>query len=239
MDDSQLRREKSLGQMTVKFVHMFLRDQMTPISLEKAAESLQTPEDECDPRRAKTRFRRLYDIANILSALDLIRKETMVKSTGSRFPAFVWVKKVAFSGGNAAASGGAAAAATSIESEAKKRRVSSTTEGNSGLRRTQSARAAAPGSEGSRVPLGRMDVNARITLGPAASGESCAIHRDDARTVLEVATKSMVVASADDVSDVGETKSGLTAQEEMVAHVLGRFRAVAGALLDQDIRSRA
>lgn len=80
------RREKSLGLLTQKFVQLFLVTQAQVVSLEDAARLLL---GECkESAKLKTKVRRLYDIANILSSLNLIEK---THNTENRKPAFRWL----------------------------------------------------------------------------------------------------------------------------------------------------
>lgn len=93
------RKEKSLGVLSQRFVQLFLLAGTTAVSLESAAVQLlgRSPSDsdplavnpaEGDPSKLlKTKVRRLYDIANILSSLNLIEKVHTV----NRKPAFKWL----------------------------------------------------------------------------------------------------------------------------------------------------
>lgn len=93
------RKEKSLGVLSQRFVQLFLLAGSNAVSLEQAAVQLlgRTPSD-ADPlgtspadvnssKLLKTKVRRLYDIANILSSLQLIEKVLTV----NRKPAFRWL----------------------------------------------------------------------------------------------------------------------------------------------------
>lgn len=92
------RKEKSLGVLSQRFVQLFLLAGQTAVSLENAAIQLlgRSPSDS-DPfvspadgdasKLLKTKVRRLYDIANILSSLNLIEKV----HTSNRKPAFKWL----------------------------------------------------------------------------------------------------------------------------------------------------
>jgi transcription factor E2F7/8 len=96
------RREKSLGLLSQRFVRMFLcggvdcgseekneqeeQEEEVCISLEAAARKLLGGSPESS--QLKTKVRRLYDIANILSSLSLIQKTHM---SDSRKPAFKWL----------------------------------------------------------------------------------------------------------------------------------------------------
>ncbi|XP_024403366.1 uncharacterized protein [Physcomitrium patens] len=80
------RREKSLGLLSQKFVQLFLVSQTQVVSLDDAARLLLGG---CkDASKFKTKVRRLYDIANILSSLKLIEKTHIAEN---RKPAFRWL----------------------------------------------------------------------------------------------------------------------------------------------------
>ncbi|EFJ12836.1 hypothetical protein SELMODRAFT_451530 [Selaginella moellendorffii] len=80
------RREKSLGLLSQKFVQLFLISQTQVVSLDEAARVLFGG---CtDPSKLKTKVRRLYDIANVLTSLQLIEK---THGTENRKPAFKWL----------------------------------------------------------------------------------------------------------------------------------------------------
>lgn len=81
------RREKSLGVLSQKFVRLFLNAENGVVSLETAARRLMEG-DVNDDGQLKTKIRRLYDIANILTSLGLIEKTHT--ADGSRKPAFKW-----------------------------------------------------------------------------------------------------------------------------------------------------
>ena len=70
------RREKSLGLLSQKFVQLFLVSRARVVSLEAAARTLLG--SSADSAKLKTKVRRLYDIANILSSLRLIEKTHLV-----------------------------------------------------------------------------------------------------------------------------------------------------------------
>lgn len=93
------RKEKSLGVLSQRFVQLFLLAGVKAVSLDQAAIQLlgRSPCD-ADPlaispaegdasKLLKTKVRRLYDIANILSSLQLIEKV----HTANRKPAFTWL----------------------------------------------------------------------------------------------------------------------------------------------------
>ncbi|KAL2632685.1 hypothetical protein R1flu_004164 [Riccia fluitans] len=85
-EKADCRREKSLGLLSQKFVQLFLVSQTQVVSLEDAARILLG--DSTEACKLKTKVRRLYDIANILSSLQLIEKTHM---TENRKPAFRWL----------------------------------------------------------------------------------------------------------------------------------------------------
>ena len=99
------RREKSLGLLSQKFVQLFLVSRARVVSLEAAARTLLG--SSADSAKLKTKVRRLYDIANILSSLRLIEKTHLVDS---RKPAFRWLGVEKDLAAAAAAADGAAGA---------------------------------------------------------------------------------------------------------------------------------
>ncbi|XP_057422005.1 E2F transcription factor-like E2FE [Lotus japonicus] len=80
------RREKSLALLTQNFVKLFLCSNVEMISLDDAAKLLLG--DAHNTSIMRTKVRRLYDIANVLSSMSLIEK-THTKDT--RKPAFRWL----------------------------------------------------------------------------------------------------------------------------------------------------
>ena len=81
------RREKSLGLLSQKFVQLFLcASDDRIVSLDDAAKTLLGHSN--DTGKLKTKVRRLYDIANILSSLNLIEKTHLADA---RKPAFRWL----------------------------------------------------------------------------------------------------------------------------------------------------
>uniref|UniRef100_A0A9J7XZG2 Transcription factor E2F8 n=1 Tax=Cyprinus carpio carpio TaxID=630221 RepID=A0A9J7XZG2_CYPCA len=85
------RKDKSLRVMSQKFVMLFLVSSPPVVSLEIAAKIL-IGEDHIvdqDKNKFKTKIRRLYDIANVLSSLELIKKVHVTEDRG-RKPAFKW-----------------------------------------------------------------------------------------------------------------------------------------------------
>eukprot|EP01017_Pseudomicrothorax_dubius_P013068 TRINITY_DN1562_c0_g3_i3.p1 TRINITY_DN1562_c0_g3~~TRINITY_DN1562_c0_g3_i3.p1 ORF type:complete len:416 (-),score=102.16 TRINITY_DN1562_c0_g3_i3:826-2073(-) len=83
---ARTKKEKSLGILSTGFIRLFVgwRD---VISLEQAARRLSTNTSNLEENKIKTKIRRLYDIANVFSALGLIKKTSLE----SRKPAFRWV----------------------------------------------------------------------------------------------------------------------------------------------------
>mmetsp|Transcript_5234 Transcript_5234/g.5997 ORF Transcript_5234/g.5997 Transcript_5234/m.5997 type:complete len:160 (+) Transcript_5234:544-1023(+) len=78
------KKKKSLGILCESFIKQFLTWRST-ISLEQAARRIS--DDHIDESKLKTKVRRLYDIANVLAALNLIEKTSL----DTRKPAFKWV----------------------------------------------------------------------------------------------------------------------------------------------------
>ncbi|KAM6158522.1 transcription factor E2F8 [Rhynchocyon petersi] len=85
------RKDKSLRVMSQKFVMLFLVSSPQIVSLEIAAKILigEDHVEDSDKSKFKTKIRRLYDIANVLSSLDLIKKVHVTEERG-RKPAFKW-----------------------------------------------------------------------------------------------------------------------------------------------------
>lgn len=80
------RREKSLGLLTKNFVKLFLCSDADLISLDEAAKFLLG--DGHNSIVMRTKVRRLYDIANVLSSIRLIEK---THQADTRKPAFRWL----------------------------------------------------------------------------------------------------------------------------------------------------
>lgn len=78
------KKKKSLGILCESFIKQFLNWRST-ISLEQAARRIS--DSHIDESKLKTKVRRLYDIANVLAALNLIDKTSLE----TRKPAFKWV----------------------------------------------------------------------------------------------------------------------------------------------------
>ncbi|KAF7819645.1 E2F transcription factor-like E2FF [Senna tora] len=66
------RRDKSLALLTEKFIKLFLCSDVDVILLEDAAKNM--PGDAQNSTALRTKVRRLYDIANVLSSINLIEK---------------------------------------------------------------------------------------------------------------------------------------------------------------------
>eukprot|EP00300_Choanocystis_sp_HF-7_P004755 c13692_g1_i1.p1 GENE.c13692_g1_i1~~c13692_g1_i1.p1 ORF type:complete len:284 (+),score=63.80 c13692_g1_i1:3-854(+) len=84
---SDTRRENSLSNLSRAFVRLFLHKDKDIVSLEDAAIELLGCIGEKDRHKTTPKVRRLYDIANVLTSINLIRK---VKIPNSRKPAFQW-----------------------------------------------------------------------------------------------------------------------------------------------------
>ncbi|CAM0913431.1 unnamed protein product [Alopecurus aequalis] len=92
---SDHRKEKSLGLLTQNFVKLFLTMELETISLDEAARLLLG--ERHAESNMRTKVRRLYDIANVLSSLNLIEKTQQVDS---RKPAFKWLGQAKRKEGN-------------------------------------------------------------------------------------------------------------------------------------------
>ncbi|WOL20238.1 hypothetical protein Cni_G29042 [Canna indica] len=79
------RKEKSLGMLTENFIKLFMTTDKDTISLDEAASLLLGANN--DASYMRTKVRRLYDIANVLSSIDLIEKTQL----DTRKPAFRWL----------------------------------------------------------------------------------------------------------------------------------------------------
>ncbi|KAK2858738.1 hypothetical protein Q5P01_003358 [Channa striata] len=96
------RKDKSLRIMSQKFVMLFLVSKTQTVTLDAAAKVLiEESQDSSSHSKYKTKVRRLYDIANVLTSLDLIKK-VHVREERGRKPAFKWLGPVEFkNSGNA------------------------------------------------------------------------------------------------------------------------------------------
>ncbi|NXG65687.1 E2F7 factor, partial [Hemiprocne comata] len=92
------RKDKSLRIMSQKFVMLFLVSKTKIVTLDIAAKILiEETQDTVDHSKFKTKVRRLYDIANVLTSLGLIKKVHVTEERG-RKPAFKWIGPLEFSG---------------------------------------------------------------------------------------------------------------------------------------------
>ncbi|XP_038072293.1 uncharacterized protein LOC119740893 [Patiria miniata] len=91
-EDMNTRRDKSLGVMSQKFIMLFLVSQAKVITLDIAARVLigDINYEIREGSKFKTKVRRLYDIANILTSLQMIQKVHVQEGRG-RKPAFKWI----------------------------------------------------------------------------------------------------------------------------------------------------
>ncbi|XP_034529639.1 transcription factor E2F7 [Notolabrus celidotus] len=90
------RKDKSLRIMSQKFVMLFLVSKTQTVTLDAAAKILiEESQDSSSHSKYKTKVRRLYDIANVLTSLDLIKK-VHVREERGRKPAFKWLGPVEF-----------------------------------------------------------------------------------------------------------------------------------------------
>uniref|UniRef100_UPI00398F5359 transcription factor E2F8 isoform X1 n=2 Tax=Pristiophorus japonicus TaxID=55135 RepID=UPI00398F5359 len=91
------RKDKSLRVMSQKFVMLFLVSKPRVVSLDTAAKILIGDDQkvDLDHSKFKTKIRRLYDIANVLTSLELIKKVHVTELRG-RKPAFKWTGPEAF-----------------------------------------------------------------------------------------------------------------------------------------------
>ncbi|CAN7052353.1 unnamed protein product [Brassica oleracea var. botrytis] len=80
------KKESSLWLLSQNFVKMFLCSHDDLITLDSAAKALLS--DSQDPMHMRTKVRRLYDIANVLSSMELIEKTHI---PGTRKPAYKWL----------------------------------------------------------------------------------------------------------------------------------------------------
>uniref|UniRef100_A0A7N0VGY9 E2F/DP family winged-helix DNA-binding domain-containing protein n=1 Tax=Kalanchoe fedtschenkoi TaxID=63787 RepID=A0A7N0VGY9_KALFE len=104
------RREKSLGLLTQNFIKLFVCSNVGLISLDDAAKVLLG--DGHNSTVMRTKVRRLYDIANVLSSVNLIEK---TQHKESRKPAFRWLGP-----GGKRENGSATPPATQIELKKKR-----------------------------------------------------------------------------------------------------------------------
>ncbi|KAM8883743.1 transcription factor E2F7 isoform 1-T1 [Synchiropus picturatus] len=90
------RKDKSLRIMSQKFVMLFLVSKTQTVTLDAAAKILiDDGQDSSSHSKYKTKVRRLYDIANVLTSLNLIKK-VHVREERGRKPAFRWLGPTEF-----------------------------------------------------------------------------------------------------------------------------------------------
>ncbi|KAM9824588.1 transcription factor E2F7 [Neosynchiropus ocellatus] len=90
------RKDKSLRIMSQKFVMLFLVSKTQTVTLDAAAKILiDDGQDSSNHSKYKTKVRRLYDIANVLTSLNLIKK-VHVREERGRKPAFRWLGPTEF-----------------------------------------------------------------------------------------------------------------------------------------------
>ncbi|XP_045197671.2 transcription factor E2F8-like isoform X2 [Mercenaria mercenaria] len=91
-NQAALRKDKSLGIMSQKFLMLFLVSRPKTVNLDLSAKLLigDANIDRTENAKFKTKIRRLYDIANILTSLNLIRKVHVTEIRG-RKPAFKYI----------------------------------------------------------------------------------------------------------------------------------------------------
>lgn len=85
----EMRKDKSLGIMSQKFLMLFLVSKSNTVNLDLSAKILIGDDnlEKLESSKFKTKIRRLYDIANILTSLKLIQKVHVTEIRG-RKPAF-------------------------------------------------------------------------------------------------------------------------------------------------------
>ncbi|KAG8438427.1 hypothetical protein GDO86_008924 [Hymenochirus boettgeri] len=83
--------------MSQRFVMLFLVSEPPIVSLEVAAKILigEDQLEDLDKSKFKTKIRRLYDIANVLTSLNLVKKVHVTEEKG-RKPAFQWTGPESF-----------------------------------------------------------------------------------------------------------------------------------------------
>ncbi|GAB5365164.1 hypothetical protein AAMO2058_001033500 [Amorphochlora amoebiformis] len=91
----ETRKEKSLGLLSRRFVQMFFNSESRIVTLDQAGNALVDKKPQAVNAKGtptknmyKSKVRRLYDIANVLTSLNLIQKIHLVDT---RKPAFMWV----------------------------------------------------------------------------------------------------------------------------------------------------
>ena len=92
---SGISPEKQIKGMSLtcqKLIQYFLTTGLMEIRLTDAAEAVLGPSGE--EKSFKTKIRRMYDIANVLTALGIIRKENVAGTSAKAQPSFRWVYHV-------------------------------------------------------------------------------------------------------------------------------------------------
>lgn len=82
------KQVKGMSLTCQKLIQYFLTTGITEIRLNDAAEAVLGMSEE---KTFKTKIRRMYDIANVLTALGIIRKENVAGSSSKAQPSFRWV----------------------------------------------------------------------------------------------------------------------------------------------------
>lgn len=127
---SENRKEKSLGLLTKNFLKLFLCTNSDTLSLEDAAKILLG--DARNPSLTRTKVRRLYDIANVLSSMNFIEK---IHHPETRKPAFRWLgMKSQSQSQNQSQTGGK----TGLVHEESKKRAFGTDLTNTSIKRSKS-----------------------------------------------------------------------------------------------------
>ncbi|KAM4711748.1 transcription factor E2F7 [Anableps anableps] len=143
------RKDKSLRIMSQKFVMLFLVSKTQTVTLDAAAKVLiEESQDSSSHSKYKTKVRRLYDIANVLTSLALIRK-VHVREERARKPAFKWLGPVKFSG-----SGNMGSTLDVVQSEAA---------GNEDFRKAKMAR-----HSSFSIPLSAVSVQRQVRSSPSS-----------------------------------------------------------------------
>ena len=91
-------KTKGMAQTCQRLVQIFLVSGRTDIGLNEAAEEVLgplSPDEEANAQRAmKTKVRRMYDIANVLQAIGILRKENVGSTSLQNKPSFRWTFEV-------------------------------------------------------------------------------------------------------------------------------------------------
>lgn len=89
-DQTRKEPNRSLGILCQKFIMLFMVTEEGIVSLDRAAKMLLTDPIDEGPAKYKTKVRRLYDIANILTSIDFLAKCHLSES-GSKKAAYRWI----------------------------------------------------------------------------------------------------------------------------------------------------